>query len=51
LLSQLHIQNVAVIENVSLELRPGFNVLTGETCGKSIYRLDHALPAEEPAGT
>jgi len=37
LLSQLHIQNVAVIENVSLELRPGFNVLTGETgAGKSI---------------
>jgi DNA repair protein RecN (Recombination protein N) len=37
LLSQLHIQNVAVIENVSMELRPGFNVLTGETgAGKSI---------------
>jgi len=37
LLSQLQIQNVAVIENVSLELKPGFNVLTGETgAGKSI---------------
>ena len=37
MLSQLQIQNVAVIENVSLELRPGFNVLTGETgAGKSI---------------
>ncbi len=37
MLSQLQIQNVAVIENVSLELKPGFNVLTGETgAGKSI---------------
>lgn len=37
MLSQLYIQNVAVIENVSFELGKGFNVFTGETgAGKSI---------------
>jgi DNA repair protein RecN (Recombination protein N) len=37
LLSKLHIENVAVIENADLELEAGLNVLTGETgAGKSI---------------
>jgi DNA repair protein RecN (Recombination protein N) len=37
MLSQLHIENVAVIEKIDLELEAGFNVLTGETgAGKSI---------------
>lgn len=37
LLSHLHIENVAVIENVDMELDSGLNVLTGETgAGKSI---------------
>jgi DNA repair protein RecN (Recombination protein N) len=37
MLSRLHIENIAVIENADLELEDGFNVLTGETgAGKSI---------------
>ncbi|HEX3027654.1 MAG TPA: AAA family ATPase [Clostridia bacterium] len=37
MLSQLHIENVAVIENADLNLKRGLNVLTGETgAGKSI---------------
>lgn len=37
MLSQLHIENVAVIEKADLDLDSGFNVLTGETgAGKSI---------------
>lgn len=37
MLSHLHIENIAVIENADLELDKGFNVLTGETgAGKSI---------------
>jgi DNA repair protein RecN (Recombination protein N) len=37
LLSRLHIENVAVIENADLELNAGLNILTGETgAGKSI---------------
>ncbi len=37
MLSRLHIENIAVIENADLELEEGFNVLTGETgAGKSI---------------
>lgn len=37
MLSRLHIENVAVIENADLELSVGLNVLTGETgAGKSI---------------
>ncbi len=37
MLSHLHIENIAVIENADLELEEGFNVLTGETgAGKSI---------------
>lgn len=37
LLSRLHIENVAVIENADLELDAGLNVLSGETgAGKSI---------------
>jgi len=36
-LSELHISNFALIENLTLELHPGLNVLTGETgAGKSI---------------
>ncbi len=37
MLTQLNIQNVAVIDNVSVQLGKGFNALTGETAaGKSI---------------
>lgn len=37
MLQSLHIRNFAIIEDVTLELGPGFNVLSGETgAGKSI---------------
>jgi DNA repair protein RecN (Recombination protein N) len=37
MLSDLHVRNLAVLEEVGLELGPGLNVLTGETgAGKSI---------------
>jgi DNA repair protein RecN (Recombination protein N) len=37
MLQEIHIRNYAVIENLTLELRPGLNVLTGETgSGKSV---------------
>ncbi len=37
MLSQLYIENIAVIEKASIDFKPGFNVLTGETgAGKSI---------------
>ena len=37
MLSDLHVRNLAVLEDVALELGPGLNVLTGETgAGKSI---------------
>ena len=37
MLSLLHIENIAVIEQAEISFRPGFNVLTGETgAGKSI---------------
>ncbi len=37
MLKQLHIENIAVVEKCTIELEPGFNVLTGETgAGKSI---------------
>ena len=37
MLSQLYIENIAVIEKASIEFEPGFTVLTGETgAGKSI---------------
>jgi DNA repair protein RecN (Recombination protein N) len=37
MLETLHIQNYALIDDVELDFRPGFNVLTGETgAGKSI---------------
>ena len=37
MLSYLHMQNFALIDNLSLELFPGMNVFTGETgAGKSI---------------
>ena len=37
MLESLHIQNYALIGDIELEFRPGFNVLTGETgAGKSI---------------
>jgi DNA repair protein RecN (Recombination protein N) len=41
-LSQLHVENLLLIERASLDLRPGLNVLTGETgAGKTV--LAHAL--------
>ena len=37
MLSELHIENVAVVKNVTLTAEKGFSVLTGETgAGKSI---------------
>ena len=37
MLKELHINNIAVIEQADIELSPGLNVLTGETgAGKSI---------------
>ena len=46
MLQEIHIQNYAVIENLSVEFHPGLNVLTGETgSGKSVLvdALDLAL--------
>ncbi len=46
MLQEIHIQNYAVVESVTVEFHPGFNVLTGETgSGKSILvdALDLAL--------
>jgi DNA repair protein RecN (Recombination protein N) len=41
-LSELHIENLAVIPDASIELSPGLNVITGETgAGKTI--LAHAI--------
>jgi hypothetical protein len=31
MLQEIHIQNYAVIENLTVEFHPGLNVLTGET--------------------
>ena len=37
MLTELHIENIAVIERADIEPGPGLNVLTGETgAGKSI---------------
>lgn len=37
MLNSLHIENIAVIENATIDFKDGFNVLTGETgAGKSI---------------
>ena len=37
MLTDLHIENIAVIERADIAFGPGFNVLTGETgAGKSI---------------
>jgi DNA repair protein RecN (Recombination protein N) len=37
MLTHLHVRNLAVIDDVSVEFGPGLNVLTGETgAGKSI---------------
>ena len=37
MIKSLHIENIAVIENVNIDFEGGFNILTGETgAGKSI---------------
>ncbi len=37
MLHELHIKNLVLIDELTLEFAPGFNVLTGETgAGKSI---------------
>ena len=37
MLTQLYIQNIAVIEQASIDFEPGFTVLTGETgAGKGV---------------
>ncbi len=37
MLTQLHVQNFAILSDISLKLSPGFNVFSGETgAGKSI---------------
>jgi DNA repair protein RecN (Recombination protein N) len=49
-LTHLHIHNLAVVDEVELELKPGFNVLTGETgAGKSILVDALALALGERA--
>jgi DNA repair protein RecN (Recombination protein N) len=49
-LAHLHIHNLAVVDEVELELKPGFNVLTGETgAGKSILVDALALALGERA--
>jgi DNA repair protein RecN (Recombination protein N) len=49
-LAHLHIHNLAVVDEVELELEPGFNVLTGETgAGKSILVDALALALGERA--
>ena len=46
MLRDLHIRNLAVLEDVSIEFGPGLNVLTGETgAGKSIVVDSLALLA------
>ena len=50
MLTDLHIHNLAVVDEVELELKPGFNVLTGETgAGKSILVDALALALGERA--
>ena len=50
MLAHLHIRNLAVVDEVDLELLPGFNVLTGETgAGKSILVDALALALGERA--
>ena len=50
MLAHLHIHNLAVVDEVELELKPGFNVLTGETgAGKSILVDALALALGERA--
>ena len=37
MLATIHIENIAIMDNVSLDFNEGFNVLTGQTgAGKSI---------------
>ena len=37
MLNQLHVKNFALIEDLTLSLEPGLNIITGETdAGKSI---------------
>jgi len=49
-LEHLHIHNLAVVDEIELELKPGFNVLTGETgAGKSILVDALALALGERA--
>ena len=50
MLAHLHIHDLAVVDEVELELKPGFNVLTGETgAGKSILVDALALALGERA--
>lgn len=52
MLTELSIQNFALIEEIHMNLRPGFNVLTGETgAGKSIILDAMALVLGERADT
>nr|WP_278287524.1 hypothetical protein [Ruminiclostridium josui] len=39
MLLQLDIQNIALIDKISLEIAPGLNVLTGETGAGSPFLL------------
>ena len=46
MLSVLHIENIAVIEQANISFDRGFNVLTGETgAGKSIGCLLYTSPS------
>ena len=40
MLTQLYIQNIAVIEQASIDFEPGFTVLTGEMCIRDRILLD-----------
>lgn len=44
MLEEIHVKNLALLEDVHVELEPGFNVITGETgAGKSLFVTSIAL--------
>ena len=54
MITQLNIRGLAIIESLSIEFMPGFNVITGETgAGKSIFirALNLLMGAKASTGT